>query len=274
MSQPYINIPLAVLGNKNLNVYSAVLYGHIVSLTRLKGYSWASNKTLGDLLGVNGRSIQRYLKELQDEGFIEAAMDGQQRIIRVLELPMTEVASPTTQLSPPPHDKTCNHDTAVTPPHDTAVTQNINNSIINNKINTEKGGMTENAWTPEQGSFFEQPLPSQPPTYWERESRAFLTDQSFLEQFSMAKRLRLARTAELQRWFVDDLSLKKDYKSAGQIGRHFTSWYNKCLMEGTILQDGSFKNQALNQPHEQGERKKTVRELETERFFESLNNPK
>lgn len=68
----YINIPSKVVRNKNVKFSSKVLYGEIARLSKKDGYCYASNKYLGELLGVHEKSISRLLQELKKENLIKS----------------------------------------------------------------------------------------------------------------------------------------------------------------------------------------------------------
>lgn len=60
----YINIPSKVLKNRDLKFSSKILYGEISRLSQKDGYCYASNKYLGELLGIHEKSVSRLIKEL------------------------------------------------------------------------------------------------------------------------------------------------------------------------------------------------------------------
>ena len=60
----YINIPSKVLKNRDLKFRSKILYGEISRLSQKDGYCYASNKYLGELLGIHEKSVSRLIKEL------------------------------------------------------------------------------------------------------------------------------------------------------------------------------------------------------------------
>jgi hypothetical protein len=66
----YINIPGAVLSDKNLTPYSKLLYGHISALCSVEGYCFASSDYLAEVLGVTDRAIRNYIVELLNGGHI------------------------------------------------------------------------------------------------------------------------------------------------------------------------------------------------------------
>lgn len=66
----YSIIPATVLYNKNLKPNAKLLYAIITSLSNKEGYCYASNKYLGEKLGVDHTTVSRWLKDLRDNNFI------------------------------------------------------------------------------------------------------------------------------------------------------------------------------------------------------------
>lgn len=77
----YSVIPSYIMYDREVKPHAKLLYGTITSLSNLKGYCFASNGYLADLYGVTIRSIQLYISELQNAGYIEVEIirkDNQQ----------------------------------------------------------------------------------------------------------------------------------------------------------------------------------------------------
>lgn len=122
----YIVIPSFIRQDKRLSAESKILYGEIAAKCNMSGYCWASNKHFADILGVNMRSIQRYIHELKSLKYIILeAGDNDRRIF------LTE--NSTTNLSPGVTVETGGDVRIVRAPHDTVVVQNKIKS--NNKKN-------------------------------------------------------------------------------------------------------------------------------------------
>lgn len=86
MTYIYTKIPVDVKSNKNLNSNAKLLYGDISLLSHKKGYCYASNKVLSNMLGVSKRTITRYLKQLEELGFIIIKLEkNNQRKIYLLK---------------------------------------------------------------------------------------------------------------------------------------------------------------------------------------------
>lgn len=61
----YIVIPGSVRADKNLNAEQKYLYGELAAKCNVKGYCWATNATLCEILSCTERTLQRNLLELQ-----------------------------------------------------------------------------------------------------------------------------------------------------------------------------------------------------------------
>lgn len=67
-------IPTEIMINKEISSTAKVLYGIISSLTNEKGYCWASNKYLGELLDKKERQISDIINTLVEFGFIDSVI--------------------------------------------------------------------------------------------------------------------------------------------------------------------------------------------------------
>ena len=68
----YAVIPSAILDDERVSGSAKLLYAKISALTRKRGYCWASNGWLAELRKATPRSVQNWLAELRDAGYIEA----------------------------------------------------------------------------------------------------------------------------------------------------------------------------------------------------------
>ena len=66
----YSVIPAEVKYNKNISSTSKLIFGEISSLSNEKGYCCATNKHLADLYGLSVSSINKVIKELEDNNLI------------------------------------------------------------------------------------------------------------------------------------------------------------------------------------------------------------
>lgn len=118
----YAVLTANVLYDKELTSRQKILLAVIVNMSNEKGYCFASNQYLAEMLNISKSSIQRDLKLLEEKGFIG----------RVMHLkPNGELdfraLTPIAQMTLP-------HSTDDTPPHstdDTIITNNINNKFNN-----------------------------------------------------------------------------------------------------------------------------------------------
>jgi hypothetical protein len=88
----YSIIPNYVLYNRVVKPQAKLLYGALTSLSNTKGFCKVTNGFLADLFGVTTRSIQLYISELEEQGYIQVEIirkDNQQveeRIIWLTEI--------------------------------------------------------------------------------------------------------------------------------------------------------------------------------------------
>lgn len=66
----YAVIPADVRYDKELTPNAKLLYGEITALCNEKGYCWASDSYFMELYGVGRSTIQRWIKQLEDKGYI------------------------------------------------------------------------------------------------------------------------------------------------------------------------------------------------------------
>ncbi|MDD2496404.1 MAG: helix-turn-helix domain-containing protein [Tissierellia bacterium] len=69
-------IPTEVMINKEISSTAKILYGIISSLTNEKGYCWASNDYLGELLGKTARQISSTINTLLKERLINSEIQA------------------------------------------------------------------------------------------------------------------------------------------------------------------------------------------------------
>lgn len=104
MNKPsyYINIPASVRYDDSIPPVAKLIFGEIGALCGMRGHCFATNKHLGELYGLDARTVSRYIKKLKEGGYIEISRsdDTQQRIITVAK-GVTEISTPTTTTSTP-----------------------------------------------------------------------------------------------------------------------------------------------------------------------------
>ena len=116
----YAIIPANVRYDESLPPNAKLLYGEITALCNAEGYCWASNKYFADLYGVADRTIRRWLRSLNERGYIESKVfykkgskEIERRFITIAHQPMdenvltlrTEMTSPTDKNVLTPSDK-------------------------------------------------------------------------------------------------------------------------------------------------------------------------
>ena len=68
-------IPTEVMINKEISSTAKIVYGLISSLTNEKGYCWASNKYLGELVGKEERQISNIVSKLCKIGLLNSEVE-------------------------------------------------------------------------------------------------------------------------------------------------------------------------------------------------------
>jgi hypothetical protein len=100
----YAVIPASVLYDQRLSADAKLLYAEISGLCRLKGFCWASNAYFAKIHDVCGRTILRWINDLQDAGHIfiklEYEPDSKEISRRLIYLSQA-VKQVVTNLSPP-----------------------------------------------------------------------------------------------------------------------------------------------------------------------------
>lgn len=83
----YVTIPMIILTDERLSPNAKLLFGIIGNLANQRGYCFASNAYIGDLLGCHEVTISGYVKELLDAEYIikfnEITPTGMQRRLRL-----------------------------------------------------------------------------------------------------------------------------------------------------------------------------------------------
>ncbi len=152
--EAFVRTPVSILHDNNLSDAAFRLYLEIFGLSGAskKGYCWATNRSLGKVLGKSPRSIIRALAELEKLGYIRKEETRNELTKQVTERriyplknfscphekddtsPLTEVAHPSTQICHTPYDKSGTENRYNTNRYNT-----IDNTIdINNSFCSEK----------------------------------------------------------------------------------------------------------------------------------------
>ncbi len=78
MSSPKINpnyyaiIPANVRYDKELPAAAKLLYGELAALSNQEGFCWASNQYFANLYGATKRSVQNWINDLEEHGYIRS----------------------------------------------------------------------------------------------------------------------------------------------------------------------------------------------------------
>lgn len=72
----YAILPANVRYDKRLSANAKLLYCELSALANVKGYCYASNNYFSELFSVDSRSVQRWLYNLKDYGYITMDFDN------------------------------------------------------------------------------------------------------------------------------------------------------------------------------------------------------
>lgn len=78
----YAIIPAGVRYDKNLRDAEKLMYGEITTLTMKNGECWASNNYFANLYGVTPQAVSKWLKDLENAGYIEISYERQGKEIK------------------------------------------------------------------------------------------------------------------------------------------------------------------------------------------------
>ena len=86
----YAIIPARVRYDKDLIAHAKLMYGELTALSNQSGFCWASNQYFSDLYETSERSIQRWIKALEQKKYIKVEVKGVNRKIWIMEFVETD----------------------------------------------------------------------------------------------------------------------------------------------------------------------------------------
>lgn len=96
----YAIIPANVRYDNDLTANAKLLYGEITALCNEKGYCWAGNSYFAELYQKDKSTITRWLKQLEDKGYIvrefvykEGSLEIENRYMRICSEGMEKIAT-------------------------------------------------------------------------------------------------------------------------------------------------------------------------------------
>lgn len=140
----YIAIPTKVVLDTKLSPNAKLLFGIIAGLCNQRGYCWATNKFISEIIGVHELTISRMLKELIKFGYVirfEEIVNGTtQRRLKIdenIKEGYTNESSMGYQKHQPPLDKNVNHNNII---------EHINEQIIKQEGFFFEDELSNEAW--------------------------------------------------------------------------------------------------------------------------------
>ena len=95
----YSIIPATVRYDHNLKANEKLMYGEITALSSKSGYCWAENRYFAELYDVHKITISKWLKNLEDNGYIRTELkyvygtkQVSKRLIYINDTPISQIA--------------------------------------------------------------------------------------------------------------------------------------------------------------------------------------
>lgn len=79
----FIQVPTMVLHDSEISPNSKLIFGIILSLTRKRGYCYASNSTFSSILNRHNNAISRSISQLSQYGYLQIQYVNQKRRIYI-----------------------------------------------------------------------------------------------------------------------------------------------------------------------------------------------
>lgn len=99
MPSYYSIIPATVRYDHNLKANEKLMYGEITALASKNGYCWAENRYFAELYDVHKITISKWLKNLEDNGYIRTELkyiygtkQVSKRLIYINDTPISQIA--------------------------------------------------------------------------------------------------------------------------------------------------------------------------------------
>lgn len=99
MPSYYSIIPATVRYDHNLKANEKLMYGEITALASKNGYCWAENRYFAELYDVHKITISKWLKNLEDNGYIKTELkyvygtkQVSKRLIYINDTPISQIA--------------------------------------------------------------------------------------------------------------------------------------------------------------------------------------
>jgi DNA-binding PadR family transcriptional regulator len=209
----YAVIPANVRYAKDLSPNAKLLYGEITALSNAEGFCWASNAYFADLYDVSNRSIQGWLSQLEQMGFIRV------EVVRGTETKRKiYIATGHEENFTPPRKKIhAGHEENFTPPHEENFTHN--NTSINNTINnTSNKRLNTSASSAQIEREFEQ--------LWKLYPRKIGKKKAF-DSFKKARKIKKIPYETIENGLYRYIRYLEAQGTDEQFIQHGSTWFNQ-----------------------------------------------
>ena len=245
----FIVIPSVVKLDTELPLSAQMLYGIITWKCNSYAYTWATNRELGEALGVSAKRVSALLSQLEERGHIETEIeykDGTREILRRYIYPVMRSARgigwldpiPENEDTPPPKQAYPSPGAEIPPPENAEVICNINNKKNNTPYSPPAGDSAPAGSAPEDKpaapkSRREKSMPAHDPEAFE----TFWTAYPRKDDRKKAIRAwdKLKPDKSLCRVMYDALKRQRASEQWAEAGGKFiplfSTWLNGCKWE-------------------------------------------
>lgn len=137
----FIVIPSVVKLDTELPLSAQMLYGIITWKCNSYAYTWATNRELGEALGVSAKRVSALLSQLEERGHVETEIeykDGTREILRRYIYPVMKSARGILEDAPPPENEDTPPSEQAYPSPGAGIPPPENSEVICNKKRNKK----------------------------------------------------------------------------------------------------------------------------------------
>lgn len=220
----YAIIPANVRYNKNLSPNAKLLYGEITALCNAEGFCWATNAYFMELYDVTKRSVQSWLSQLENEGFISVVLTNQGSNDSIRKI---YIVSPHEEKFTTPRKKMHGgHEEKCTTPHEEKCTHN--NTSINTTNNNTKN-KTNKSISPQLEQEFE--------TLWQLYPRKIGKKKAF-DAFKKARKIKKVSYESIKNGLYKYLEYINLRQIEEQFIMHGSTWFNQEKWQDEYIATG------------------------------------
>lgn len=230
MNKPnyYAIIPANVRYDKDLSPNAKLLYGEITALSNAEGFCWATNAYFSELYDVTKRSIQLWLSQLEDKGFIRVSIDSKGPNDSTRKIYINFMGEE--NYTPPRKKIQGGHEENFTTPHEKKFTHN--NTSINNTNNNTKNKNNNSSNSPQIENEFEQ--------LWKIYPRKLGKKKAF-DSYKKARKIKKIPYETIENGLYRYVRYLEQQETDEQFIQHGSTWFNGEKWQDEYLSTGTNK---------------------------------